>query len=242
MVKKESGCSFHCDRCVHRNKVYSLRDRIYNSHDNVMSGGLQKFNHKINTECIPLCIQNREQLKFTNWRVSPGFRLEVKITGAYILANIPRHLRPPVVLEHQFQCLPGIQGDLQYGCCGRGLQSVCIGPDFEVRISSLRTGTGHLCLTTLRSALSCQQSVGALVLSQQWVPLSLHPGFLCICWTRSSIPCLSVPLLPRHALQGTLVEGGQRCHFQRLCFRDQLSSTVHLVCPQYVWGGDEARS
>jgi len=40
MVKKESGCSFRCDRCVHRNKVYSLGDGVYYSHDSIMSGGL----------------------------------------------------------------------------------------------------------------------------------------------------------------------------------------------------------
>jgi len=100
VVKKESGHSFRCDRCVCRNEVYSLGDRIYDSHNGVMSGGLQEFNHKIDTECIPPCIRNRERLKFANWGMSPGFRLEAEITGAYILADIPRHLRPPVVPGH----------------------------------------------------------------------------------------------------------------------------------------------
>jgi len=102
MVKKESGCSFCCDRCVHRNEVYSLGDRIYDSHDGVMSRELQEFDHKIDTKHIPLCIWNGEQLKLVNWRVSPEFRSEAEITGTYILADIPRHLRPPVVLGHQF--------------------------------------------------------------------------------------------------------------------------------------------
>jgi len=66
VVKKESGCSFCCDCCVHWNEVYSLGDGIYDSHDGVMSGGLWEFDHKINTECIPPCIQNREQLKLAN--------------------------------------------------------------------------------------------------------------------------------------------------------------------------------
>jgi len=102
VVKKESGCSFRCDHRVHRNEVYSLGDGIYDSHDGVMSGGLWEFDHEIDTKCIPPCIQNGEQLKFANRRVSPGFRLEAEITGAYILANIPRYLRLPVVLGHQF--------------------------------------------------------------------------------------------------------------------------------------------
>ena len=100
MVKKESGHSFRCDHCVCRNKVYSLGDRVYDSHDGIMSRGLREFDHEIDTECIPLCIWNGEQLKFVNRRVLPGFRPEAEITGAYILADIPRHLRPPVVLGH----------------------------------------------------------------------------------------------------------------------------------------------
>jgi len=102
VVKKKFGCSFCCDCCVCRNKVYSLGDRIYDSHNSVMSGGLQEFDHKIDTERIFPCIWNRERLKFTNWKVSLGFCLEAEITGAYILADIPRHLRPPVVPGHQF--------------------------------------------------------------------------------------------------------------------------------------------
>jgi len=102
VVKKESGHFFHCDRRVRRNEVYSLGDRVYYSHDGVMSGGLREFDHKIDTEHIPPYVQNREQLKFANRRVSPGFRPEAEITGAHILTDIPRHLRPPVVPGHQF--------------------------------------------------------------------------------------------------------------------------------------------
>jgi len=65
-----------------------------------MSRGLQEFDHKINTEHIPLYIQNGEQLKLTNCRVSPRLSLEAEIAGTYILADIPRH--PLVVLRHQF--------------------------------------------------------------------------------------------------------------------------------------------
>jgi len=102
MVKKESGCSFRCNRRVRQNKVYPLGDGIHNSHDGVMSGGLREFDHKINTEGILPCVRNGERLKLANWRVSPRFSPEAEITGTYILADIPRHLRPPVVPRHQF--------------------------------------------------------------------------------------------------------------------------------------------
>jgi len=56
IMEEESGCTF-CYGCyVYRNKVHSFGDRIYNSHDGVMSGGLQEFNHEIDTERIPLFI------------------------------------------------------------------------------------------------------------------------------------------------------------------------------------------
>jgi len=76
MVKKESGCSFRCNRRVHRNEVYSLGDRIHDGHNGVMFGGLREFDHKINTEHIPLCVRNGEWLELTNRRVSPRFGLE----------------------------------------------------------------------------------------------------------------------------------------------------------------------
>ena len=66
VMKKESGRSFRCDRHVRQNEVYSLGDGVYYSHDGVMSGGLWEFDHEINTECIPPCVRNREQLKFAN--------------------------------------------------------------------------------------------------------------------------------------------------------------------------------
>jgi len=100
MVKKESGRSFCCDHYVCQNEVYFLGDGVYNSHDSVVSGGLQEFDHKIDTECIPSYVWNGEQLKFANRKVLPGFRPEAEIAGAYILADISRHLRPPVVLGH----------------------------------------------------------------------------------------------------------------------------------------------
>ena len=54
IVKKESGCSFYCDHYVCRNEVYSLGNGIYDSHDNIMSRELWEFDHKIDTERIPL--------------------------------------------------------------------------------------------------------------------------------------------------------------------------------------------
>jgi len=56
VMEEESGCSFHCDHRVHRNEVHSFRDSIHDYHNGIVSRRLQELNHKIDTECIPLCI------------------------------------------------------------------------------------------------------------------------------------------------------------------------------------------
>jgi len=100
VMEEEPGCSFRCDCRVRRNEVYSFGDSIHDRHDSVMSGGLWEFDHKINTEGVPPCVQNGERLELANRRMSPRFSLEAKIASTHILADVPGHLRPPVVLGH----------------------------------------------------------------------------------------------------------------------------------------------
>ena len=100
IMEEESGCAFRCDRRVRRNEVYSFGDSIHDRHNGVMSGGLWKFDHKINTEGVPPCVRNGEQLKLANRRMSPRFRPETKIASTHILADVPRHLGPLVVPGH----------------------------------------------------------------------------------------------------------------------------------------------
>jgi len=100
IMEEESSCSFCCDRRVHRNEVYSFGDSIHDCHNSVISRGLREFDHKIDTEGVPPCVQHRERLKLANRRISPRFCPEAKITSTHILADVPRHLGPPVVLGH----------------------------------------------------------------------------------------------------------------------------------------------
>jgi len=81
-------------------EVYSFGDSIHDRHDGVMSGGLREFDHKIDTKGIPPCIRNGERLKLANRRMSPRFRPEAEVASTHILADIPRHLGPPVVPGH----------------------------------------------------------------------------------------------------------------------------------------------
>jgi len=100
VMEEESGCFFHCDRRVHQNEVYSFGDSIHDHQNGVMSGGLWEFNHKIDTEGILPCIWHGERLKLANRKMSPRFRPEAKIASTHILADVPRHLGPPVVPGH----------------------------------------------------------------------------------------------------------------------------------------------
>jgi len=97
IVKKESGCSFHCDRSMRRNEVDPFGDRVYGSHDSVMPRGLWEFDYEIDAEHVPLFVWNGEQLELANRRMSPRFCPEAEVASTHILANVSRHLGPPVV-------------------------------------------------------------------------------------------------------------------------------------------------
>jgi len=62
IIEEKSGCSFYYDHCVCQNEVHPFGDKIYNSHNSVMSGGLQEFDHEIDAKYILLCIQYGERL------------------------------------------------------------------------------------------------------------------------------------------------------------------------------------
>ena len=89
VIEEEPGCSFRCDRRVHRNEVYPFGDSIHDHHDSVMSRRLWEFDHKINTEGIPPCIWNGERLKLTNRRMSPRF---VQRQRSQVLTYWPMYL------------------------------------------------------------------------------------------------------------------------------------------------------
>jgi len=99
-VEKESGCSFCCNHSMHRNKVYPFGDRVYDSHDGIMPRGLWEFDYEIDAERVPPIVRNGEQLELTDRRMSPRFRPEAEIASTHILADVPRHLGPPVVSGH----------------------------------------------------------------------------------------------------------------------------------------------
>jgi len=100
VVEKESGYSFRCDCSMRQNEVHPFGDRVYDSHDGIMPGGLWKFNYEIDAEHVPPFVRNGERLELTNRRISPRFRPEAEIASTHILADVPRHLGPPVVLGH----------------------------------------------------------------------------------------------------------------------------------------------
>jgi len=100
VMEEELGCSFRCDHRVRRNEVYSFGDSIHDRHDGVIPRRLWEFDHKIDTEGIPPCLWDEEQLKLANRRMSPRFRLEAEVASTHILADVPRHLGPPVVPGH----------------------------------------------------------------------------------------------------------------------------------------------
>ena len=49
------------------------------------------------TDSIPQSIRDREQMELSGWRTAEGFSLETHVTSRNVLANILRHVWPPVI-------------------------------------------------------------------------------------------------------------------------------------------------
>jgi len=62
-----------------------------------MSGGEGEFHNEIYTKHIPSRVQDLKRIQFAYWSLPYQFHSEAEVTGADILPNIPRYLRPPVV-------------------------------------------------------------------------------------------------------------------------------------------------
>ena len=68
-----------------------------------MSGGEGEFHNEIHTKCVPSQVWDLEGMQFTYQSLPYQFHSEAEVTGADILPDIPRHLRPPVVPRYQLQ-------------------------------------------------------------------------------------------------------------------------------------------
>ena len=106
LMQEKSDCSFCCHCRVRWNKVCLFQHRVYYCHYCVMSGGEREFHNKVHTKCVPLRVQDPERVQFAYWSLPYRFCPDAEITGANILFDVPRHLRPPVVPRDQFQCFP----------------------------------------------------------------------------------------------------------------------------------------
>ena len=64
-----------------------------------MSGEGGEFHYEIYAKCVPSRVQNLERVQFAYQSLPHQFRPEAEVTGADVLSDVPRHLRPPVILR-----------------------------------------------------------------------------------------------------------------------------------------------
>jgi len=62
-----------------------------------MSGGGGEFHYEIHAKRVPSRVRDLERVQFAYWSLSRQFHPEAEVTGADILSDVPRHLRPPVI-------------------------------------------------------------------------------------------------------------------------------------------------
>jgi len=79
-----------------------------------MSGGEGEFHNEIHTKHVPSRVQDPKRMQFAYQSLPYWLRSEAEVTGADVLSDVPRHLRPPVVPRDQLQCFPvsGVSSNL----------------------------------------------------------------------------------------------------------------------------------
>ena len=80
-----------------------------------MSGGEGKFYDKIHTKRVLSRVWDPKRVQFAYQSLPYRLRSEAEVTGADVLSDVPRHLRPPVVPRNQLQCFPvsGVSSNLR---------------------------------------------------------------------------------------------------------------------------------
>lgn len=96
-IKSHSSQGSDSSRCW--DEVHSFGDRVYDVHDSIVAIGLREFDNEIYTHNIPTGLGNRERVEFSNW-------LMAEVACLAVLANVTRHLGPPIVVRDQLERLP----------------------------------------------------------------------------------------------------------------------------------------
>jgi hypothetical protein len=98
--------SYRSDGGVHRKEVTPLSEGVDHNHNRIVSIQLRKFDNEVHTHRVPASFRRRKRFEMTGWQLPLDFGSETEVACGSILTNILRHLRPPVISTHQFQCLP----------------------------------------------------------------------------------------------------------------------------------------
>jgi hypothetical protein len=75
-------------------------------HDRVISVRLREFDYEIDTYGVPVGVRRRKRFEMAGWWSSQNLGTEAEITRRSVLTDVPRHMRPPVVLCNQLESFP----------------------------------------------------------------------------------------------------------------------------------------
>jgi len=62
-----------------------------------MTGGEEEFYYEVHTKRVPSRVRDPERVQFAYRSLPYWFCSNAEVTGANVLSDVPRHLRPPVI-------------------------------------------------------------------------------------------------------------------------------------------------
>ena len=108
-------------------------------------GGEGEFHNEIHTKRVPLQVWDPERVQFTYWSLSYWFCPKAEVTGADVLSDIPRYLRPPVVSRYQLQCFPASgERDKRDIDCDKQIEKAVTAPNCMLKGSWGEGGSGGI--------------------------------------------------------------------------------------------------
>jgi hypothetical protein len=75
----------------------AFTDQVHNYHDGVIATRLWEFHNEIHAHDLPPFLWDWERLEFTGGSLVLNLGPEAWIASSHIAADVPGHVRPPVV-------------------------------------------------------------------------------------------------------------------------------------------------
>jgi hypothetical protein len=90
---------------MHRNEVHAFGYAVNDVHNCIIAMGLGQFNYEVDTDRVPWFCRCLRGVELTDGSLVLQLHPVTQVTGFDVDANVPGHLRPPIIARYELQGL-----------------------------------------------------------------------------------------------------------------------------------------